>query len=173
MNIQTKAEQDIIITLLELLNKNQNNNNPEIKNKLEKEIKDEKELMNDRTENKIIKENDGEVGEVPENKKKKKYKKCLKINKTNTLDLEQLNKRDPIVDKNFNYYDKDEDIYIKFYINKINENNIYYYCSKKRNGCPGSIKYNKDNKEWILLYKCDAKIIHNTNKFEVFYHDYL
>ena len=50
--------------LFELLNKNKNNNKPGTKNKLEKEISNEKELMSDRTENKIIKENYGEVGEV-------------------------------------------------------------------------------------------------------------
>ena len=173
LNIQIKAEQDIIFALLELLNKNKNNNKYEIKTNLEKENVEENELMNDRTENKIIKEIYGEEGEVPENKKKKQKKKNIKINNTNNIDLEQLNKIDPNIDKNFNYYYKDEDIYVKYYINKRNENNIYYYCSKKRNGCPGSIKYNKDNKEWILLYKCDTKIIHDTNNFEVFYQDYL
>jgi len=44
LNIQIKAEQDIIITLLELLNKNKNYTKPEIKNKLEKEISNEKDL---------------------------------------------------------------------------------------------------------------------------------
>ena len=74
LNIQIKAEQDIIIALLELLNKNKNNNKYEIKTNLEKENVEENELMNDSTENKIIKEIYGEEGEVPENKKKKQNK---------------------------------------------------------------------------------------------------
>ena len=110
LNIQIKAEQDIIIALLELLNKNKNNNKHEIKTNLEKENVEENELMNDRTENKIIKEIYGEEGEVPENKKKKQKKKSIKINNTNNIDLQQLNIIDPNIDKNFNYYDKDEDI---------------------------------------------------------------
>ena len=56
LNIQIKAEQDIIIALLELLNKNKNNNKHEIKTNLEKENVEVNELKNDRTENKIIKE---------------------------------------------------------------------------------------------------------------------
>ena len=77
------------------------------------------------------------------------------------------------MDKSFEYYFIDEDINSKFIKNTTTKNNIYFNCSKKRNGCIGLIKYDLLNKISILIYKCNNKIKHDTSKFENFYEDFL
>lgn len=74
----------------------------------------------------------------------------------------------PNIIKNFSYLDKSLDINKKYILNKKSKYSIYFYCSKKRQLCPGSIKYIIDNNEWVILNQCSKDIEHNTCKFEDF-----
>jgi len=95
-------------------------------------------------------------------------------NKRNTNNnIIKIENIDPNKVNNFYYYFKNLDIYTKFIISLRNVNNIYYYCSKKLNGCFGKIKYSLKEKNWYILKECDINIIQNTSNFEIFYKDYL
>ena len=173
LNIQIKAEQDIIITLLEIKNKN-DFNQKEIKEEIKENIEDksnkchinkyeQKTDDNNKEHNllKDIKKNNGKIKNT--DIKEQKFE----------LDFDQLKEVNPDNITNFNYYFKNEDLLTKYIINKKSKYNIYYYCSKKRNGCPGSIKYIINNNNWEVINKCDIKIIHDTIKYEDFYNDYI
>ena len=67
---------------------------------------------------------------------------------------------------NFSYYYKNLDICTKYIISLRNDNYIYYYFSKKRNGCFGKIKYSLKEKIWYILKECNINIIHITSNFE-------
>ena len=87
-------------------------------------------------------------------------------------ELIQIENFDPNKESNFYIYFKDTDIYSK-YITKIKKQNyIYYDCSKRRNGCKGSIVYNKTDKKFYKKRDCSENIKHDTSKFEKFYEDY-
>lgn len=51
--------------------------------------------------------------------------------------------------------------------------NIYYECSKRRNGYKRLIKYNFIEKNWFIINICSDKINHDTCTFDIFYNDFL
>ena len=52
------------------------------------------------------------------------------------------------------------------YITKINKSNyIYYDCSKRRNGCRGSIIYDKKENKFYTNRECSDNIKHDTCTF--------
>ena len=76
-------------------------------------------------------------------------------------------------DKSFEYYFNDDDLNTKFLKDKSSKNFIYFTCSKNRNGCKGLIKYNKEDKKFYLMYKCNKEIKHDTSSFNEFYNEFI
>ena len=106
------------------------------------------------------------------NNEKKRYKSVNKIKENEELyfSIENIN---PLVDKKFHYYNKDSDILTEYY-KKINKGNfIFFYCSKRRNGCCGAIKYNKEKEKWVIYNECLNNIKHDTYNFDLFYEKFL
>ena len=68
-------------------------------------------------------------------------------------------------DKNFYYYHKNSDILTKYNRKVKNKQTIYFTCYKKRNGCPGKIKFEFNKKKWYLVNECKNSIVHEN--FEI------
>ena len=173
-NVQNEInkEQAIIITLYEIINnikdKKESANN--LKNTEETEIKKEDMIKKDKKiikkeeeniKNKRKTESDIKETTAEKNNKKMKYKQ---------INIENIN---PDKDNNFYFTHKNSDIKTKYYISLREKNNIYYYCSKKANGCKGFIKYSKLNKKWYIIRFCDNNIDHDTCTFNEYYRDFL
>ena len=99
--------------------------------------------------------------------KKKRYNIVDKNKESEELYFSIENVR-PLLNKKFHYYNKDSDIWTE-YIKKINKGKyIFFYCSKRRNGCFCVIKYNKEKKKWIIYKGCLNNIKHDTWNFTLF-----
>lgn len=46
-------------------------------------------------------------------------------------------------------------------------NFIYYECCKRRKGCCGKCKYNKNTKTWYMLKECNKDIIQDIKNFNI------
>ena len=187
--------------LNQLTNKLSNNKNEALETIIQNDIKNEINfidslteikkslLVNENKDTKIInKESQKEnKKDREEQKKKNKYENlesqkniiCKKRNKSfnkNELinkEIKKPNIEDPLITKSFNYYFDESEINSTFNKKYKSKNFIYFECSKKRNGCKGIIKYDIKENTWIMRYKCDEKIAHDTITFDKFYNDFL
>ena len=109
--------------------------------------------------------------------KKKKFKNNNNRAKSNykkeTTNIEiKVNNFNPESDQSFNYYFNDREIYAKYTKKSQSKNFIYFECSKKRNGCNGIIRYEKNTKKLIIKNECLNKIKHDTITFDKFLIDF-
>ena len=65
---------------------------------------------------------------------------------------------DKSVYKNKSFIHESEELKIitKYYKKIENKNYIYFECSKRRAGCPGKCKYDKNKDIWILDCECNT-----------------
>ncbi len=94
-------------------------------------------------------------------------------NKSINLNIEQLKNNSPNLNNSFYYYEKEKDIKTTYILSKRTKKGIYYYCSKKRNKCPGSIIFTIGKKEWSVLNPGSKEVVYDTCIFEDFYKRYL
>ena len=168
-NVEIKKLESKDINLDNETNKNQEKNDNIIKHeKIDIKTGNESKEKKDKAQQKSSKIKNT----TNKNNEKKRYKSVNKIKENEELyfSIENIN---PLVDKKFHYYNKDSDILTEYY-KKINKGNfIFFYCSKRRNGCCGAIKYNKEKEKWVIYNECLNNIKHDTYNFDLFYEKFL
>jgi len=78
-----------------------------------------------------------------------------------------------ISDKNFTYKHNKLKIITKYYKRIIYKKYIHYKCTKRRNGCIGKIKYDINNKKFLIINEYNDIIEHVVLPFKDFNQDYL
>jgi len=158
INMKIKLENNFLSSLLN------------IKAKMEIQIKDKREEIelanqsNSKSKNKNLTKKDKSK---PRNKRSRNS-----YNKKSVDIVIKINNFNPEIDKAFNYYFQEKEIYSKFTKKSSSKNYIYFECTKKRNGCCGLIRYEKKRKSLIIKNECISKIKHDTITFENFLIDF-